>query len=612
MAASFDQYQDFETLGKAFDARLLRRLLPFTRPDLAAFALGLALLFVITGLELLGPLILRHAIDGPVREGVAAAERAPHLRALCLLAGLFLVVAALTLLARYQQLVVLNGSGQRVLNRVRCAAFSHLQRLPVAFFDRNSTGRLVTRVTTDVETLNELLTSGAVTLIGDVVKILVFLAAVFFINPALALIALLSVPVLAAAAAYFRGRALSAYRETRSAIARVNSYLGETIAGVTVLQGCAREDKAFSVFAAHNRSFLRANLRTVLYFALFFPVVDGVSLAIQGGVFWRGGLDILGARLTIGEFLQFWYYLNFIFEPLRELAERYNVLQSAMASAERIFKVLDTPPEAADAAHALAAEKLSGRVAFEDVHFAYRAGEPVLDGVSFSVQPGETVALVGATGGGKTTVTALLNRFYEPLSGRITIDGADIRAYRRASLRAALAYVPQDVFLFTGTVLDNLMMGGPAVTREQAMAAARAIGAERIIQRLPDGYEQRLAERGANLSAGERQILSFARALAVDPAILILDEATANVDPETEEEIQRAIRKLLAGRTSIVVAHRLSTIRQAARILVLHRGRIREEGTHQELLARGGLYAALYHLQFAVNESPGRGAGEQA
>ncbi len=612
MAASFDQYQDFETLGKAFDARLLRRLLPFTRPDLAAFALGLLLLFVITGLELLGPLILRHAIDGPVREGFAAAERAPHLRALLLLAGLFLAAAALTLWARYQQLVILNRAGQRVLHRVRAAAFAHLQRLPVAFFDRNPTGRLVTRVTTDVETLNELFTSGAVTLIGDVVKILVFLAAAFFINPGLALIALLSVPVLAAAAAYFRGRALSAYRETRSAIARVNSYLGETIAGVQVLQASAREDKAFAVFAGHNRAFLCANLRTVLYFALFFPVVDGVSLAIQGGVFWRGGLDILGAHLTIGEFLQFWYYLNFIFEPLRELAERYNVLQSAMASAERLFKVLDAEPEAADAPRALAAEQLSGRVAFEDVRFAYRAGEPVLDGVSFSVQPGETVALVGATGGGKTTVTALLNRFYEPHSGRITIDGADIRTYRRAALRAALAYVPQDVFLFTGTVLDNLMMGGPGVTREQARAAARAIGAERLIQRLPDGYEQRLAERGANLSAGERQILSFARALAVDPAILILDEATANVDPETEEGIQRAIRTLLAGRTSIVVAHRLSTIRQAARILVLHRGRIREEGTHEQLLVRGGLYAALYHLQFAANGSPDGGASAGA
>ncbi len=602
---SVDEHHDYEAVGRAFDRTLIRRLLPFTRPHKKAFVIGLALLFVITALELSGPWILRRALDGPVARADASnmsAEAGPLLG----YAGLFLLVLVVTLYVRYQQFLVLNDAGQRVLHRIRQTVFRTLQRLPITYFDRNPTGRLVSRVTTDVETLNELFTSGAITLLGDTVKIVALVVALFMIDARLAAIATLAVPCLALTSAFFRIRARRAYRETRTAIARVTAYLGETIAGIRVLQGFAREDKAAARFAERNHAFFTANVKTILYFALFFPVVDGIAVAIQGGVFWRGGLEIFDAELTVAEFLQFWLYLNYVFEPLRELAEKYNVLQSAMASAERVFQVIDTPPESDDPTGAADATPIAGKITFEDVHFAYVNGEPVLRGVSFHVEPGETIALVGATGGGKTTITALLNRFYEPTSGSIRVDDLPIDRYRRRSLRQRIAYVPQDVFLFTGTILDNLRAGDAGVTEERAKAAASAIGADRLIQRLSGGYGHVIAERGANLSAGERQILSFARALAVDPAVLILDEATANVDPETEAEIQAAIRTLLKGRTSIVVAHRLSTIREADRILVLHKGTVREEGTHEELLARGGLYRALYRLQFSGSEQPGR------
>jgi len=362
-------------------------------------------------------------------------------------------------------------------------------------------------------------------------------------------------------------------------------------------------------FADRNHHYLRTNLKTVFYFALFFPVVDFLTLGIQGAVFWRSGIEIAGATLTVGDFMWLWLLLTYVFEPLRELAEKYNVLQSAMASAERIFTVLDTDQDKTDPPHAAKANGLAGKVEFDDVRFGYVKNQPVLDGVSFTIQPGETVALVGATGGGKTTIAALLSRDYEPNAGRILIDDRPTDAYQRRSLRSRIAYVPQDVFLFTGSVLDNLTLGD-GVTAERAEVAAKTIGAESFIHRFPGGYQHQLVERGSNLSAGERQILAFVRALAMNPALLILDEATANVDPGTEETIQRAIPKLLEGRTSLVIAHRLSTVKRADRILVLHHGKIRESGTHAELLKKGALYSRLYRLQFAGTEAPGRVVGD--
>lgn len=601
---SVDVHQDHEAVGKAFDRQLLRRLWPFTKPYTSRFVIGLALLFVITALEIAGPWVLKVAIDGVAamkEQGAPLVELTPT--AMFRIAAAFVGACALfyvaiglsILLARYVQTMVLTEAGQRVLHDVRRKLFAHLQNIPVKTYDHTPTGRLVTRVTSDVETLNELFTSGIVTLVGDVVKIVAMLAVLFLVNVKLALLALATIPVLALASAYFRVRARQSYRATRTAIARVTSYLGETISGMRVLQAFSREDKAVRIFGERNAEHMRAHIRTIFFFALFFPVVDFIGLGTQAGTLWIGGIEIAGERLRFGEFIQFWYYLNFIFEPLRELAERYNVLQSAMASAERIFGLFDIA-EDQDAGRTTLTPPRGG-VRFEHVDFAYVDGRPVLEDISFEVKPGETLALVGATGGGKTTIAALLARFYEPSAGRVLVDGVDVKDLPRAHLRDLIAYVPQDVFLFTGTVMENLRLSD-RVSAERAQAAARAIDADRFIQRFPGGYDHVLAERGQNLSAGERQLLAFVRALAKDPRILILDEATANVDPTTEATIQAAIPKLLEGRTSIVIAHRLSTVRRADRILVLHKGKLREQGTHDELLRANGLYAALVRLQF--------------
>ncbi len=600
---------EFEQVGKAFDRDLLRRLWTFARPDSRAFVVAIVLLFAVTGLEVLLPWLLRLAVDGPVAAAREAgteilnagdAERSALYRHVGLLALAALAIAVVTFAARYGQFVVIQSAGQRVLHRVRSALFRQLERLPIAYYDRTPTGRLVSRVTNDIETLNELFTSGIINLLGDVTKVIALLVAAFFIHPGLALIGTAAVPALALASAYFRIRARQGYRETRTAIAKVTGYLAETIAGIRVLQAFSREDLARNRFATRCREYLDANLRTIFYFALFFPVADGLTLVAQGGVFWKGGWLILGGAFTVGQFLQVWFYLSLMFEPLREMAEKYNILQSAMASAERVFHVLDEAAEPADRPTAIEAPRFDGAIEFDHVDFEYRKDTPILKDVSFAVRPGETIALVGATGGGKTTITSLLARFYDVTRGSIAIDGHDLRDYTMASLRQNLAYVPQDTFLFTGTVLDNLTLGHPELDPKRAIAAAEAIGADRLIARWSGGYDHVLSERGANLSAGERQMLAFARALAVDPAILILDEATANIDPESEQMIEKALVRLLEGRTSIVVAHRLSTIRRASRILVVQRGQIREQGTHDELMASNGIYRRLHDLQFKV------------
>lgn len=607
---------EFEQVGNAFDRVLLARLAKFARPERTQFVAALLLLVFVAVLEVLLPWILRLAVDGPVArarevglDGLAAdpSERTALFSQVGWLSGAAIGVAAFLLFARFAQFIVVQRAGQRVLHRIRSAVFGHVERLPISFFDRIATGRLVSRVTNDIETLNELFTSGIINLAGDVLKVIALLLAALWIHPALALIGALAVPAIGLASAYFRIRARQGYRETRSTIARVTGYLGESIAGIRVLQAFAREDLARSRFAERCAAYLAANLKTIFYFAMFFPIVDGLTLIAQGAVFWEGGALILGSELTIGQFLQLWFYLGLMFEPLREMAEKYNVLQSAMASAERVFHVLDESPEPADPPSAVALERLHSSIRFEAVDFHYSKEVPILRGVDLEVKAGETCALVGPTGGGKTTLTALLARFYEPVAGRITIDGRDLREYTRASLRARIAYVPQDPFLFTGTILENLTLGNPAVTPERAREAIAAIGASRFVSRFERGFEHVLTERGSNLSTGERQILAFARALALDPEILILDEATANVDPETEQVIQKAIQRLLEGRTSIVIAHRLSTIRRASKIVVIQRGQIRESGTHDELLRLRGVYQRLHRIQFG--DAPATTAG---
>lgn len=610
--SSETERSEHEQVGNAFDRVLLRRLAHYAVPDKQSFVNAFVLLFVITGLEIWLPALLRQAVDGPVAAARAAggaldatdAQRSEWYAHVARIAGVSFVVAILTLFVRYRQFVVIQCAGQRVLHRIRSDVFRHLERLPIGYFDRTPSGRLVSRVTNDIETLNELFTSGIINLAGDILKVVVLLIAAWWIDPHLAAIGTAAVPALAFASAYFRIRARQAYRETRSAIAKVTAYLSETISGIRIFQAFGREDLARSQFRIRGEEYLSTNLKTVFYFALFFPVVDFITLAAQGGVFWEGGNLIFAREFTVGQFLQLWLYLGLMFEPLREMAEKYNILQSAMASAERVFQVLDEPAEPADDPDARPLNRARGEIEFDDVWFSYRSGEPVLRGVSFKAKPGETIALVGATGGGKTTITSLLTRFYEIERGTIRIDGVDIRHYQRESLRRNLAYVPQDTFLFTGSVQDNLTLGHSEIDARRAEAAIRSIGATGLIDRLSDGLKHELSERGSNLSVGERQILAFARALAVDPAILILDEATASIDPENEAILQAALGRLLIGRTSIVVAHRLSTIRSASRILVIQKGQIREQGTHEELLALGGVYSRLHAIQFGHAEAP--------
>lgn len=598
---------EFEQVGNAFDRVLLRRLSEFARPEAGRFVAALVLLFVVTGLEVLLPWILRLAVDGPVartrevgldRVVDDATTRNELFWQVGWLSAAAIAVAVLLLVVRFRQFIVVQRAGQRVLHRIRSAVFRHVERLPIAFFDRVATGRLVSRVTNDIETLNELFTSGIINLVGDVIKVFALLGAALWIHPALALIGALAVPAIGLASAYFRIRARQGYRETRSTISRVTGYLAESISGIRVLQAFAREDLARTRFAERCLAYLTANLKTIFYFAMFFPIVDGLTLIAQGAVFWKGGSLILGSELTIGQFLQLWFYLGLMFEPLREMAEKYNILQSAMASAERVFHVLDEKPEPADPENAVTLDHVRESIRFEHVDFDYSKDVPILRNIDLEVRVGEMCALVGPTGGGKTTLTALLARFYEPTAGRIKIDGRDLAEYTRSSLRAKIAYVPQDPFLFTGSILENLTLGNPRVSAERAKEAVAAIGASRFVARLEGGFDHVLSERGSNLSTGERQILAFARALALDPEILILDEATANVDPETEHVIQSAIARLLEGRTSIVIAHRLSTIRRASRIAVLQRGQIRENGTHEELLRIGGVYERLHRIQF--------------
>jgi ATP-binding cassette, subfamily B, multidrug efflux pump len=603
---------EFEQVGNAFDRVLLRRLGGLARPDAFGFVQAFVLLIAIAGLEVLLPWILRLAVDGPVAQSreigleqliANQGERSELFTHVAWLAGAALAVAAALLAARFAQFMIVQRSGQRVLHRIRSAVFQQIERLPIAYFDRTATGRLVSRVTNDIETLNELFTSGIINLIGDVLKVIALLGAALWIHPLLALIGALAVPAIGIASAFFRIRARQGYRETRSTIARVTAYLAESISGIRVIQAFAREDLARSRFAERCNAFLAANLKTVFYFALFFPVVDGLTLAAQGAVFWQGGNLILGSELTIGQFLQLWFYLGLMFEPLREMAEKYNVLQSAMASAERVFQVLDEAPEAPDPPDAATLDGFREQIRFDQVDFEYAPGVQVLRNVDLEVRRGEMVALVGPTGGGKTTLSALLTRFYEPTHGRILIDGLEIARMKRASLRSLIAYVPQDPFLFTGTILENLILGNPAVTPARAKAAIDAIGASPFVSRFERGFDHILTERGSNLSAGERQIIAFARALALDPQILVLDEATANIDPDTEQLIQLAITRLLAGRTSIVIAHRLSTIRRADRIAVIQRGEIREQGTHDQLMRVDGIYRKLHRVQFSTQNS---------
>ncbi len=611
--------QDDEILGKAYDARLMRRLLGHLRPYRLGVAVAIALLILGTLVELAGPLIIKNAIDGDmcpallasgVRDSVCVATTRAHgtlagyQRGLLGATALFLLTLLADFAIRYAQQVLLNYLGQRVMYDMRMAIFSKLQRLPLAFFDRNPVGRLMTRLTNDVDALNELLTSGAVAIFGDVFILVGIVGVLLALNWRLALVTFAILPVLVILMGYFRRRMRDAYRQVRTRLARLNAYIAENISGTMVVQLFNREARNFHLFDLLNRDYTDANLRSLFYFALFYPAVNVLAAVSLALIVWYGGGQTLGHVLTPGALVAFIALSDRFFGPIRDLSEKYNILQGAMAASERIFGILDEPVTVADPTAPTPLAHVRGAIEFRDVWFAYNPDEWVLKGISFTIEPGESVAFVGATGAGKTSLISLLSRFYDVQAGAVLVDGVDVRDVAQADLRRHVGAVLQDPFIFAGTIASNIRLHEEGISDERVREAARFVNADRFIARLPLGYDTPVRERGAGLSVGQKQLLAFARAIAFNPEILlVLDEATSSVDTETEALIQDALSRLMVGRTSIIIAHRLSTIRDVDRIIVLHKGRIAEQGTHDELLDKGGVYHNLYELQYQTSSS---------
>ncbi|HEY2806140.1 MAG TPA: ABC transporter ATP-binding protein [Gemmatimonadales bacterium] len=601
-----------ETLGRSYDARLIRRLIGFLRPYRGKVAVSFSLMVVSAMLQLAGPTLTKIAIDKAIPTRDVGLARTLAL----LLAGALLI----EFVADYTQMLLTARIGQNAMLDLRMAIFGKLQRLDVAFYDRNPVGRLMTRVTSDVEALNDLFTTGVVQLLGDALTLSAIMVWMFVTDWRLGLATIVVLPGVAFTAQKFRVRMRDAYRDIRVRLARINAFLQEHLSGMRVVQLFGREGWTAKRHQEVNAAHLEAQLRSIAVFAWLFPVIEVLIAVALASLLITGGHRVLIGGLTIGVLAAFLQLARRFFQPMQDLAEKLNALQSAVTSSERIFQLLDTPEAIVDTPTPKTLRyPVRGEVTFEDVWFRYPQGQGpaagvggspeqaknrwVLKGVSFVARPGTTVALVGHTGAGKTTILSLLMRYYDVEKGRILLDGIDIRELSQAELRGAIGFVQQDIFLFTGDLRSNIALGRP-MTDEATMAAAQRVGADRFINRLPDGLSHRLGERGQSLSVGERQLLSFTRALASQPAVLVLDEATSSVDAEAEAAIQEATRELMSGRTCIVVAHRLSTVQFADEILVLHQGVLRERGTHQSLLAQSGLYEKLYHLQLGPSLTP--------
>jgi ATP-binding cassette subfamily B protein len=588
---------DDDPIDRSYDRALLRRLLVYLRPHKAAVAAAFVLIVLMAGLDLVPPYLTKIAIDGYIARGDASG--------LPRLAALYLLTLVLAFAVRFAQVYILQLTGQRVMLEMRRRIFGHLQRLHVGFFDRNPVGRLMTRVTSDVDAVNELFTSGVVTVFGDLFTLAGIMAVMLWMNWRLALTAFAVIPGLFLVTNWFRRGSRKTFREVRRWVARINAFLQEHLVGMTVVQLFRREARARADFAEVNRQHRDANIRQIFYYAVFYPAVDVLAAVAVALILIYGGSRVLSGALTLGALVAFVQYSERFWRPISDLSEKFNILQSAMASSERIFTLLDTRVEVLPPAQPVLLPDIRGRVAFENVWFRYNPGEDdegwVLRDISFSVEAGRSLALVGATGAGKTSIISLLARFYDPQQGRVSVDGVDVRELDPATLRHAVGLVLQDVHLFSGTIASNIRLGSD-IDDARVREAARAVHIERFVASLPQGYDTEVRERGATLSVGQKQLLSFARALAHDPRILVLDEATSSVDTETEGLIQEALAVLLRGRTAIVIAHRLSTVQNVDQILVLHKGRVRERGTHQELLARRGLYWRLYQLQYKDQE----------
>lgn len=578
--------------GRRSDWRVAARLLRFAAPHRGLIYGSVALLTIASVGALAQPFVLKRAVDTGITRGNADALRFWSI--------VFFGVALAESLLDYLKTQLNLLTGQRVIYDLRNRLFRHIHSLPLRFFDRTPVGALVTRATSDVDALAEMFSSGVAALFYDILRLLVVVVALLWIDAKLATLTLAMLPVVIGFSILFSRRMREAFRLVRARISSLNGFQQESISGVTVTRLFRREATMEERFDRENLALRDANYGAIFNFALFWPIIETLSALGMSAILVYGGIRISGEALSWGDFVFFSYALSIFFEPIRELSDKFNILQSALAAADRIFGILDEAPEAPDAPGAAAPARARGSVEFRDVRFAYKEGAPVLRGISFRAEPGETVAIVGPTGAGKTSIISLVSRLWDVTEGSVLVDGRDVREWNRRALRSRVGVVTQDVFLFEGPLSENVSLGNPRLTGEDVRRACETVNASAFIDRLPEGYRTPIRERGGNLSVGQKQLLAFARALAADPDILILDEATSSIDTETERLIQEALGRLLRGRTSIVIAHRLSTVRNADRILVLHHGRVVEEGRHEELLRKNGLYARLHALSYAV------------
>ncbi len=599
-------HHEEEQLGKVYSGQATKRLIKYLKPYRSLVLLALFLTIVANLVRQIGPWLTQIAIDRYIQPAFAKQiENVVAFDGIARMALFFVLMMVATFVLSVFQDVLLNVIGQRVMRDLRDEIFRKYQSIEVSFYDKNPVGRLMTRLTNDVDSLNELFTAGVVEVLGDIVLIVGALWMLFYYNWKLALVSLLVVPLLVVATAWFQRGARVGFRAVRTKIARLNAFTQEHLSGAQTVQLFNREQKAFQQFDDINRAHLQANLDTIFYFAVFYPLVGLISSTGIAVLIWYGGGLTIQNAITLGTLVAFVQYTQRLWMPIQDISDKYNILQAAVIASERVFKLLDTPDgiTSPEQTATIAANEIKGQIEFRNVWFAYKDEDWVLKDVSFVAQPGESIAFVGATGSGKTTITNLLMRFYDIQRGEILLDGVNIRAWDLQTLRENFAVVLQDVFLFSGDVAANIRLGKQTIAQDQVEWAAREVQASKFIEKLPDRYATTVKERGAGFSVGQKQLISFARALAFDPRILILDEATSSIDTETEQLIQQAIERVMTNRTSIIIAHRLSTIQRVDQIIVLHKGEIRESGSHQELLGQRGIYFKLYQLQYKEEAS---------